>query len=407
MSGRPADVLTDALSANQAEERRKALRALLSSPLLTAHGSAAAAFRLTRRHQTWLREWFARETGWVLHVDAETARLRKTPADCDDSRPALTAAKDRPFSRRRYVLLCLALAALERADHQVTLGRLAEAVLASAGDEALAAAGMTFTLDDRDQRGDLVAAVRLLINLGVLRRVAGDEQAFATGSGDALYDVERRVLASMLVTRRGPSTITAPDLDGRLAAATEELIPDSDDARNRALRHALTRRLLDDPVVYYDDLSEDELAYLAKQRATLLRRVAEATGLVPEVRAEGIAMLDADGDLTDVKMPEVGTDGHATLLLAEHVAKRDRDTPGQAVSPDELYAHVRRLADEHRSVWRKKVFDPGGVDKLCDEAVERLVSLRLLARAGRGVVARPALARFALGDVIDPQQTLA
>jgi len=266
---------------------------------------------------------------------------------------------------------------------------------------------MMFTLDDREQRGDLVAAVRLLIRLGVLRRVAGDEQAFAAGSGDALYDVERRVLASLLVTRRGPSTVTAADLDARMAAATEELVPETDDARNRALRHALTRRLLDDPVVYYDELAEAELAYLAKQRPALLRRVSEATGLVAEVRAEGIAMLDPEGDLTDVKMPEVGTDGHATLLIAEYVAKRDRAAPGEPVSLDELSAQVRALADEHRSIWRKSVHDPGGVDRLCADIVTRLVALRLLARDGRGIVARPALARFALGDLVDPQERFA
>jgi len=402
-----SDILGDALSANQADERRKALRGLLRNPLIIASGPDAATFRLARRHQAWLREWLAREAGWVLHVDAETARLRKTPAaHTDTSRPAMAGGTDRPFSRRRYVLLCLALAALERADHQVTLGRLAESVLAAAGDEALAAVGMTFTLDDREQRGDLVAAVRLLIQLGVLRRVAGDEQAFAAGSGDALYDVERRVLASLLVTRRGPSTVTATDLEARIAAATEELVPDTDDARNRALRHALTRRLLDDPVVYYDELSEAELAYLAKQRTALLRRVSEATGLVPEVRAEGIAMLDPEGDLTDVNMPEVGTDGHATLLLAEYVANRDRAAPGEPVPLAELSARVRTLADEHRSIWRKSVHDPGGVERLCDDIVTRLVALRLLARDGHSVRPRPALARFALGDLVQPQEKL-
>ena len=31
-------------------------------------------------------------------------------------------------------------------------------------------------------------------------------------------------------------------------------------------------------------------------------------------------MVDPDDDLTDVRMPDVGTDGHVTLLLAEHLA---------------------------------------------------------------------------------------
>ena len=69
-----------------------------------------------------------------------------------------------PFSRRRYVLACLALAALERADAQVTLGWLAERVLALAADPGLADAGFAFALDSREERADLVVVVRLLLD---------------------------------------------------------------------------------------------------------------------------------------------------------------------------------------------------------------------------------------------------
>ena len=62
------------------------------------------------------------------------------------------------------------------------------------------------------------------------------------------------------------------------------------EARNRRLRSRLTRRLLDDPIVYNDELSEAERAYLTSQRAFLLAQIEEATGLVPEVRREGIAL---------------------------------------------------------------------------------------------------------------------
>jgi Protein of unknown function (DUF2398). len=54
----------------------------------------------------------------------------------------------------------------------------------------------------------------------------------------------------------------------------------------------LTRRLLDDPVVYYDELAEGERAYLIAQRHNITGRISEATGLLPELRAEGIAMVD-------------------------------------------------------------------------------------------------------------------
>jgi len=58
--------------------------------------------------------------------------------------------------------------------------------------------------------------VRLLLELGVLARVAGDEEAFMREAGDALYDVERRVLAVLLAAPHGPSTIVECDLGAAL-----------------------------------------------------------------------------------------------------------------------------------------------------------------------------------------------
>lgn len=398
-----AGAVTDALDAAREAERRRAVRALLRQPLLH---SGDVDFPAVRRQAAFLREWFARETGWSLRVDPELARLRKTPADQSDStRPARVAGQ--PLRRRRYVLLCLALAALERGEGQTTLGRLAEAVVAGAVDPVLVRTSGTFELDSRDDRGDLVAAVRLLLDLGVLRRVAGDEAGYLSGAGDVLYDVERRVLAGLLTTRRGPSMIDAPDIEARLAAIGDEGLVDSDEARNTGLRHRLTRRLLDDPVVYYADLTADELAYLTSQRSALLRRVTTVTGLEPEVRAEGIAMVDPAGSdaLTDVRTPEEGTDGHATLLVAEHLAAHG------SCSVQDLETYVGQLSEEHRSRWRKTVAEPGGVTTLTALAIDRLAALRLARREPGpppAVSALPALTRFRLGAVVDPhQETLA
>ncbi len=405
--GSSSTAVIDALDAQRAAERRRAMRAILRRPLLVAHGPDADAFRLVRRHQTWLRDWFARETGWSLRVDPEVARLAKIPTDLTDgTRPATAGSAQQPFGRRRYVLLCLALAGLERADNQITLGSLADDVMMGCAAPELAAAGISFSLDSRDERADLVAAVRVLLDLGVLRRVAGDETTFTAGTGDALYDLDRRALAGMLVTRRGPSTVRdipgPADVDGRLAAVVEELTADTDDARNLARRHALTRRLLDDPVIYYADLDEGERAYLTSQRAALTRRITEATGLVAEVRAEGIAMVDPDGDLTDTRMPEDGTDGHATLLLAEHLAREGaRLGPGEPITVADLDAHMRKLIAQHQKHWRKGVTEPDAEVELVDRALSRMRALGLLRRRGDDVFALPALARFALGDLRD------
>jgi uncharacterized protein (TIGR02678 family) len=342
-----------------------------------------------------------------LQADAESVRLRKAPADNNDaSRPATVGGQ--PLRRRRYVLLCLALAALERSDAQTTLGRLADAVVTGSTDPALASAGVRLDLDTREDRTDLVAAVRVLLDLGVLSRVAGDESGYVRGPGDALYDVDRRVLAGMLVTRRGPSTITEQLFDERLDAVTRAIPLETDDARNRSLRHALTRRLLDDPVVYHDDLASDELAYLTSQRSAILRRISEATGLVGEVRAEGIAMVDPAGRdaLTDVLMPEEGTDGHVTLLVAEYLAAAYQAAPSRQVALDDVRRHVADLAQRHRTLWRKGVADAGGGHELTALALDRLVGLGLARRYGHAVKALPALARFRVGEPLVPDSQL-
>lgn len=389
----PATALRDALDEIAVDEQQRAARALLRRPLLSAHGADAAAFALVRRRADALRDWFAGEAGWHLSVDAEHARLRKVPADHDDATRPAQASSRGPFGRRRYVLLCLALAALERADVQTTLGRMAEQVLDGAADPALADAGVVFRMETRDERADLVAVVRLLLELRVLRKVAGEEEAFLRNTGDALYDVDRRVLGGLLSTRRGPSTVTATSLADRLTACTAEVVADTDEGRRRAARHALTRRLLDDPVVYADDLPARERDYWQHQRAALVRRVADATGLEPEVRAEGVAMLDRWGDATDIGMPEEGTNGHATLLLAEHLAQADG--PVAVVA---LQEHTTTLVAEHGRHWNKPAREPGGHLALCAQALNTLEALGLIARDGEQVVARPALARYAVGE---------
>ena len=386
----------------------RATRALLRRPLLR-HELEPDAFRLVRRHASELRGWFDQNCGWRLHVDSEVARLFKLiDPDAGGTHPAREPRSQLPFGRRRYVLLCLALSALERADAQITLGRLAEGIIVAAGDERLATAGVHFELSGREERSDLVAVVRVLLELGALARVAGDEDAFVRETGDVLYDVERHVLAVLVSAPRGPSTIVATDFSTRLRELTAEPEPISEDLHTRAVRHRLTRCLLDDPVVYYDELSEAERAYLTSQRSALTKRISERTSLIAEIRAEGIAMVDPRDELSDVRMPEVGTDGHIALLISEYLAAR-ADEEGSGCPTNELHALVRRLASEHHAYWRRSTRNPGAEVDLVDRALERLAALRLVRRTGDAVHPLPALARFGLAEPTVPSgmETLA
>ncbi len=212
------------------EELCSALRALLMTPLMT---SAHSEFAAVRRHADSLKEWFAREAGWTLHVERDCARLYKRPADLLDPTRGFP-----DYNRRRYVLFCLACAVLERADPQITLRVLGERLLQLAAEPALGSLGFTFTLQLHHERRELVAVCRSLLDLGVLMRVAGDEEGYvhhavegAEHLYDALYDVKHgcwqvywrpyaahphgrrlkhRALLSNDCTRWSPSTLRTP-----------------------------------------------------------------------------------------------------------------------------------------------------------------------------------------------------
>lgn len=386
----------DVLTRHREDERRDALRALLMCPLMTA---AHPTFNAVRRHERELRDWFSQTAGWILHVERDCARLYKRPADLND---ATRGAPD--FDRRRYILFCLACAALERAEPQITLRTLGEKLLALAADPELGMRGFSFTLDSHHERRELVAICRYLLALGVLLRVAGDEDAFVSKAGDALYDVRRRALAGLLAAARGPST-WAPEsapasLGERLASLTEEFTPDSEEGRRTAMRHHLARRLLDDPVVYLDELDDRPAlrAYFQNQRGALAARLGEATGLNAEQRAEGLALVDEGGELTDVAMPAAGTASHVTLLVAEFLAQAGRAQPGVPVGEATVAGTVRGLIPEYGRYWAKAAREPGAETELARNALARLEMLRLVRRDAGGVYPLPALARFALGD---------
>jgi uncharacterized protein (TIGR02678 family) len=392
--------LADVLDRQREEEREQALRALLRQPLLPTGDPALA---LVRRHSDYLRDWLARETGWPLLVERGCARLYKRPAVTAD------ATRGHPeLDRDRYVVLCLACAVLERADAQVTLKTLGERLLEAAADPELAARGFAFTLESIRERRALVQVCRFLLEHGVLARVAGDEEAYVNRSGDVLYDVNRRALAALPASARGASYIAAthPDLsfEARLDALVEEYVPDNAEGARTAARHRLARRLLDDAVTYHDELDDDERQYLATQRGPLSTRLAQAAGLTPELRAEGVALVDRDGELSDAHLPAIGTEAHVTLLVAEHLAAAARERPGALASLPEIAAFVRTATDRYGRFWRKGAREPGAEQALAEQAVAQLERLKLVRRVAGSVEARPALLRY---DVREAQLQLA
>jgi uncharacterized protein (TIGR02678 family) len=387
--------------AQQQDEFRRALRALLMQPLMTPRHED---FSAVRRQAVRLSDWFARETGWPLHVDREGARLFKRPADLADQTRGLP-----DYDRRRYVLLCLACAVLERADAQITLHVLGDRIMQLAGDPTLTSCGFEFTLRTATERRALVSVCRTLLEQDVLQRVAGDEENFVRENGwdqsDALYDVQRRMLAGMPAAVRGPSTWRAEaapaNFEDRLRSLVAEHMADSEQGRRDALRHHLARRLLDDPVIYTASLDAEHQAYFLNQRGAMAARLSEATGLIAEQRAEGLALTDESGQLTDIAMPSEGTESHATLLVAEYLARLLHEAPNSAViTDDDVAAFLRIAIDRYGRYWRKSAREPGAEVELAKIALDNLHRLQLVSHANREIRPMPAIARFELRDPV-------
>jgi uncharacterized protein (TIGR02678 family) len=397
------------LDDNLAAERAMAVRELLVAPLLDA-GADRDEFRLVVRHAEWLADYFEQTCGWALVVDSAAgfARLAKRAVVLDSSRPLRRTRGERaPFDRRRYELLCHVCAALVR--HPVTtVGMLASAITAEA----------RLDTSRHGERSALVDALRVLVAWGTLRVSAGVVDAFVdNAAANALLSADTARLHRLIVSATAPSSlpdgigvdeaIRALSAEPRYGAAAEQGDASrtvSDEARNRWARHRLGRRVLDDPVVHTDDLSPAERDYLASisGRRWLRDRVAEA-GFELEERAEGLLAADPEGIATDVRFP--APQGHAyqlALLLADRLVAR-RAEGGRVLARLDRY----QLRDTLRDVlvrypnWARGRRDGDGPYLLLAEALDLLARFGLVTREpDDAVVARPALARYAVGEPV-------
>lgn len=402
------------LTTDLADERSRAIRTLLASPLLDVDDQPDG-FRLVVAHAAWLVEWFETTCGWTLVVDvpAGFARLAKRADSVGADRPLTrTRGSGGPFDRRRYQLLCLICAELVR--HPVTtIGLLAGSVTAEADLDT----------SRRRERACFVDAIRALLAWGAVRIAAGDVDTFVDdSSGNAILTADTTRLHRLLATSGSPAALPAhTNVETAIAellreprygtAATE---PESADEaqRLRHARHTLARRLLDDPVVHVEDLTEAHRDYLANPsgRRWLRDRVAEA-GMELEERAEGLLAVDVDGIATDRHFPAPHGNAHQlALLLIDRLVAVDDDGTRRLLrlSRASLRREVVAVLDRFES-WARSHRDDDGPDRLADQAVGLLVDFGLAdVEADGTVVARPAMARYRVGEptVVAPQTSL-
>jgi uncharacterized protein (TIGR02678 family) len=374
----------------------QARRALLARPLMLA---SDPAFGTVRAHAERLRSEFSRELGYELVVRATHARLRKRSHELVTDRPARIPRSGhpdtwQPFTRRHYVLFALALAACERARAQTTIGLLAEEVRSLAGED-----GIEVDLDRLDDRRCLADVFLFLTGLGVLVAVAGHSEGWVRSRSEedeTLYDVMHSPLDDLIVA---PRVIGARDARGLLYGG---VYPVSEEGVALKRAHRVSRRLVEDPVLYVSELSPAERAAYAKVRAARDLQLAAWLGLEAERRREGTALIDGSFEpLTDVRFPAARPwTRQVALLLAEAICGQVRT--GQSRF---LRGEVVDMCELLRFQWGEALCSEEA-GEMAARGLELLASMRLVRVDGDDVVPLPALARFSHIDMTDAQQRL-
>jgi uncharacterized protein (TIGR02678 family) len=403
--------LANQLVVAEREEVARGIRLLLARPLITERADRVA-FDVIRRRKESLIKWFDYTCGWSLVVEPRRgyARLSKVRSTTDASRPARRLRSGKaPFDRRRYVLLCVVAAELLSVP-VTTIGFLADHVVqATAADPGLP----SFDTMSRQERMAFVDVVKLLESFGALLAVDGTTESFVD-SADAkvLYRVDATLLMRLPAAPIGASRLALPAeevslrfeelLTGlarerRYGAVVDdvvggEVVAVSETQRNLWLRHSVLRRLFDDPVLYREDLTEDELAYLGSPTGRqILRRCVEQAGFVLEERAEGFMLIDPDAIATDARFPDESSTARVAALL---MLERIHDVPGGA-TPEQLNAAASELLRQFPQ-WAKAYQSEEGAQRLAHDAVAVLCDFGLAQRVGERTIVRPAAHRYRL-----------
>ncbi|MEV4237489.1 MULTISPECIES: TIGR02678 family protein [unclassified Nocardia] len=316
---------------------QRAARVILANHLVTRTYPDRIALPLIRRWATELREDLAELFGYRLEVTETTARVFPVIDRLDSGKPARSVT-DRVFDRRRYAYLALALAALGRAGDQITLSELADQVAAYTGRVD----GLELSPDRAADRDAFVDAVGWLAHRGALTLADGDAGGWAADpeAGEALYDIDRPVVFALF---RPPRALQ--HLHSVRGLLTEDALGPAANAQAADAARRVRRSLIERPVVYAEDLDHDERPLLLQDR--VVADVELFTGLRAERRAEGVALIDVSGRLSDVRFPGTGTLAQVALLLVGEIADRvldiDNPVPVRPGAPDPAVALAEQL----------------------------------------------------------------
>ncbi|HEY7595793.1 MAG TPA: TIGR02678 family protein [Actinophytocola sp.] len=372
------DVLDRLGEIDQADVVRCA-RVLLRRPLLRAGGPDGELLPTVHRHRATLTELFAGVLGYRLVVERRFARLYKAGPGDDPTRgePGLTP--------RAYAYLALTMAALTTAGRQTLLSRLVTDIRAAATQAGIEVG------DDLGELRAIASALRHLVALGVLTETEGTVTGLSETSDEALLTIDATLLGQLVT---GPL--------GSAGSATE-LVELAARPGPRGVEHMLRRRLVENPVTHYADLTGEEQAWLRRRARAQARLLERCFGLATESRLEGIAVTDPEDYLTDVAFPGQSTVARIALLaLPGLLAAAPREDGWTPTTTERVTDACRELVDAYPAAWSKQVV--ASVPRLVDDVLRLLVSLGLARKYEDGWLVSPAAHRWQPEPDATPRQ---
>lgn len=325
---------------------------------------------LVRRHSAELKRRFGETVGYRLVVESTFARLLKPPLP-DTSPVRALQGPNGPVGPRVYQYICLLAAALQApgAADQWLISSLVAQVRSDA-----ATAGI-ITGDSYTERRDLVTAVNLLAEFGVVEETEGTATAWAVGQDpEVLLTVDQTALSYLIAN------------------------PVIGETRTERPARTLARRLVEDPILDRALLTDEEERVWIRDRGALEEHLEELFGLHLEVRREGALAWDFAEDATDEPFPGQGVPRQLALMfVTELVGTREPGNGGTVTVTDETVDHIiTTILDTYRGHLRTdfEPTDPAALARAKAAVTKILCTVGLLTIGNRTMTLHPAAARY-------------
>jgi uncharacterized protein (TIGR02678 family) len=395
--GRTVRRNADRDNARMKEDLQQAAMALLNRHWITKRKDPELFIRV-KDHYEALRDWFHDRAGLSLILTRSFVKLEKIPGSFQ---PWMGIRSF--YSPRDYALFTYGLWYLEGCGNaeQFLLSEMVDAIR----DHMLSMdVLMDWTL--YEHRLSMARALKKLRELDVLVSVEGEETDWAREGGYSNVLYEASPMARYILRRFSKELMSYTSMEDLIVPQTAAtLVANSATAASevQGRRHIIFRRLMQEPVVYDWQWTEDERRYVLSQRSGLLEQMRGMLGLEGRRFREGLMFtwpeLSGEMDL----FPTLAGQTDLLLLFAGELRRvvqaeptfYERDDHGNYVlTRAEFEGLLMRLKQYHGDYWSKD-HRLKTSSALADELVQHMEDWNLGSRQGEYMVKiYPSLARW-------------